>query len=92
MVKAFIALKPGFQASRELKLDIMNFVRKKLSALAMPREIEFVPRLPKTRSLQDHAPGLARPGMRRRDRGHLDFGKRLKFKQFCCNKLPFMAY
>ena len=50
VVKAFIALKPGFQASKELELDIMNFVRKKLSALAMPQEIEFVPGLPKTRS------------------------------------------
>jgi acetyl-CoA synthetase len=50
VVKAFIALKPGFQASKELELDIMNFIRKKLSALAMPQEIEFVPGLPKTRS------------------------------------------
>ena len=50
VVKAFIALKPGFEASKELELDIMNFVRKKLSALAMPQEIEFVPGLPKTRS------------------------------------------
>jgi hypothetical protein len=39
----------------------MNVVRKKLSALAMPQEIEFVPGLPKTRSLQDHVPGLPRP-------------------------------
>jgi acetyl-CoA synthetase len=50
VVKAFIALKPGFKASKELDLDIMNFVRKKLSPLAMPQEIEFVPSLPKTRS------------------------------------------
>jgi len=50
VVKAFIALKPGFQASKMLELDIMNFVRKKLSPLAMPQEIEFVPSLPKTRS------------------------------------------
>jgi hypothetical protein len=50
VVKAFIALKPGFQSSKDLELDIMNFVRKKLSALAMPREIEFVPGPPKTRS------------------------------------------
>jgi len=50
VVKAFIALKPGFQASKELELEIMNFVRKKLSALAMPQEIEFIPGLPKTRS------------------------------------------
>lgn len=50
VVKAFIALKPGFEASQELDLSIMNFVRKKLSPLAMPQEIEFVKSLPKTRS------------------------------------------
>jgi len=50
VVKAFIALKPGFQASKMLDLDIMNFIRKKLSPLAMPQEIEFVRSLPKTRS------------------------------------------
>jgi acetyl-CoA synthetase len=50
VVKAFIALKPGFQADEDLELQIMNFVRKKLSPLAMPQEIEFVPSLPKTRS------------------------------------------
>ena len=36
--------------SDELKLAIMNFVRKQLSPLAMPHEIEFVKKLPKTRS------------------------------------------
>jgi acetyl-CoA synthetase len=50
VVKAFIALKPGFEATKMLELEIMNFVRKKLSALAMPQEIEFVKSLPKTRS------------------------------------------
>ena len=50
VVKAFVTLKPGFEVSEELELDIMNFIRKKLSALAMPQEIEFVPGLPKTRS------------------------------------------
>lgn len=50
VVKAFIALKPGFDADKMLELEIMNFVRKKLSALAMPQEIEFVDSLPKTRS------------------------------------------
>ncbi len=50
VVKAFIALKPGNEQSKMLELDIMNFVRKKLSALAMPQEIEFVDSLPKTRS------------------------------------------
>ncbi len=50
VVKAFIALKPGFQGDKMLELDIMNFIRKKLSPLAMPQEIEFVPSLPRTRS------------------------------------------
>jgi acetyl-CoA synthetase len=50
VVKAFVTLKPGFTASKDLDLDIMNFVRKKLSPLAMPQEIEFVDTLPKTRS------------------------------------------
>ncbi|MBK7142076.1 MAG: acetate--CoA ligase [bacterium] len=50
VVKAFVTLKPGFTASDDLELDIMNFIRKKLSSLAMPQEIEYVPNLPKTRS------------------------------------------
>jgi len=50
VVKAFIALKPNIEASDMLELKIMNFIRKKLSPLAMPQEIEFVKSLPKTRS------------------------------------------
>ena len=50
VVKAFVALKPGFEPSEDLELDIMNFIRKKLSPLAMPQEIEFVDTLPKTRT------------------------------------------
>jgi acetyl-CoA synthetase len=50
VVKAFVTLKPGYIASKDLDLEIMNFVRKKLSPLAMPQEIEFIDSLPKTRS------------------------------------------
>jgi len=50
VVKAFVALKPGYEASKDLELDIMNFIRKKLSPLAMPQEIEYIKSLPKTRS------------------------------------------
>jgi len=50
VVKAFITLKPGFEASAELELKIMNFIRKKLSPLAMPQDVEFTASLPKTRS------------------------------------------
>jgi len=50
VVKAFVVLKPGNEASDELELKIMNFIRKKLSPLAMPQEIEYAKSLPKTRS------------------------------------------
>ncbi|MEA1980410.1 MAG: acetate--CoA ligase [candidate division Zixibacteria bacterium] len=50
VVKAFITLKAGFEPSDMINLEIMNFIRKKLSPLAMPQEIEFVDSLPKTRS------------------------------------------
>jgi acetyl-CoA synthetase len=50
VVKAFVVLKAGFEANDETELNIMNFIRKKLSPLAMPQEIEYVKSLPKTRS------------------------------------------
>jgi len=50
VVKAFVTLKPGFAAGKDIELEIMNYTRKKLSPLAMPQEIEFVDSLPKTRS------------------------------------------
>jgi acetyl-CoA synthetase len=50
VIKAFITLKPGFTPSSDLELEIMNFIRKKLSSMAMPQEIEYMDNLPKTRS------------------------------------------
>jgi acetyl-CoA synthetase len=50
VVKAFVTLKPGNKPSADLELNIMNFIRKKLSPLAMPQEIEYMDSLPKTRS------------------------------------------
>jgi len=50
VVKAFVSLKDGYEQSEELKHDIQKFVRKRLSSAASPREIEFRPTLPKTRS------------------------------------------
>ena len=50
VVKAYVTLKPGFARSDDLELEIMNHIRKHLSPLAMPQEIEFVDSLPKTRS------------------------------------------
>jgi acetyl-CoA synthetase len=50
IVKAFVSLKQGYTASEALKEDLQQFVRQKLAAHAYPREIEFLPTLPKTRS------------------------------------------
>jgi acetyl-CoA synthetase len=50
IVKAFVSLKAGFEPSDELKRDIQSFVRNRLAAHAYPREIDFLPGLPKTRS------------------------------------------
>lgn len=50
VVKAFITLKPGYSPSSDLELEIMNFIRKRLSPLAMPQEVEYMDKLPKTRS------------------------------------------
>ena len=50
IIKAFVALKEGIEPSDELAEDIIQFVKKGLSAHAAPREIEFKEKLPKTRS------------------------------------------
>ncbi len=50
VVKAYVTLKRGYEPSADLELEIMNHIRKRLSPLAMPQEIEFVDSLPKTRS------------------------------------------
>ncbi|MEH7343337.1 acetate--CoA ligase [Bacillus sp. JJ1532] len=50
IIKAFIALLDGYEASDELVEDIRQFVKKGLAAHAAPREIEFRDKLPKTRS------------------------------------------
>ncbi len=50
IIKAFITLRPGHVPSDVLKKEIMDFVGGRLAAHAKPREIEFMDKLPKTRS------------------------------------------
>jgi acetyl-CoA synthetase len=50
IIKAFISLRSGFEPSDELVAEIAAFVKTGLAAHAAPREIEFVEKLPKTRS------------------------------------------
>ncbi len=48
IVKAFVALKPGYLPSDELARDIQDFVKRITAPYKYPREIEFVDELPKT--------------------------------------------
>ncbi|MBZ9797624.1 acyl-CoA synthetase [Mesorhizobium sp. ES1-4] len=50
IVKAFVILAPAYKGSPELAEELAQHVRKRLSAHAYPREIDFVEELPKTPS------------------------------------------
>ncbi|MCC6707403.1 MAG: acetate--CoA ligase [Gammaproteobacteria bacterium] len=50
VVKAFVALKAGFEASEELRKQLLGHARNRLGAAVAPREIAFRDNLPKTRS------------------------------------------
>jgi acetyl-CoA synthetase len=50
VVKAFVTLYPGFEASDELRRELHGFARKRLGPAVAPREIAFTDDLPKTRS------------------------------------------
>ena len=50
LVKAFVALKPGFEPNEGLRLELLGFARKKLGSAVAPKEIAFIDNLPKTRS------------------------------------------
>ncbi len=50
IVKAFVVLQAGYEPSDALAEELRQYVRKRLSAHAYPREIEFVTSLPKTPS------------------------------------------
>jgi acetyl-CoA synthetase len=50
IVKAFVSLKQGFAPGDGLRRELMAFARTRLGAAVAPKEIAFVPSLPKTRS------------------------------------------
>jgi acetyl-CoA synthetase len=50
VVKAFVALKVGFEPSEALRREILGHARKRLGPAVAPKEIEFRANLPKTRS------------------------------------------
>jgi acetyl-CoA synthetase len=50
VVKAFVSLRSGFAPSDALNRELMAHARRKLGPAVAPREIEFLPSLPRTRS------------------------------------------
>ncbi len=50
LVKAFVALNPGYQPNDELRLELLGFARKRLGAAVAPKELAFDANLPRTRS------------------------------------------
>jgi acetyl-CoA synthetase len=50
IVKAFVALKPGYEPGDALRRELLGHARKRLGAAVAPKEIDFRENLPKTRS------------------------------------------
>ena len=50
VVKAFVSLKDGYAPTPELRRELLAFARTRLGAVVAPKELEFRPTLPKTRS------------------------------------------
>ncbi|MBI4502171.1 MAG: acetate--CoA ligase [Gemmatimonadetes bacterium] len=50
VVKAFVALKDGFVESEALRRELLGLGRSRLGAVIAPKEIDFLPDLPRTRS------------------------------------------
>ncbi len=50
IVKAFVALNSGFSPSESLRRELLGHARKRLGAAVAPKEIDFSPALPRTRS------------------------------------------
>ena len=50
VVKAFVSLKRGFAESEALRMELLGHARKRLGAAVAPKEIAFMPQLPRTRS------------------------------------------
>ena len=50
LVKAFVALRRGFEPGEALRRELVGFARQRLGAAVAPKEIAFVASVPKTRS------------------------------------------
>lgn len=50
IVKAFVVLKPGFEATDQIRREITSIARTRLGPTVAPKELDFLPALPRTRT------------------------------------------
>ena len=50
VIKAYIVLAAGFQASAELVTELQDFAKQTIAPYKYPRAIEFIPEMPKTQT------------------------------------------
>jgi acetyl-CoA synthetase len=50
LVKAFVSVKQGYEPSEALRRELLGHARKRLGPAVAPKELEFQPTLPRTRS------------------------------------------
>jgi acetyl-CoA synthetase len=50
LVKAFVSLKTGIEPGEELRAELLALARKRLGPAVAPKELQFRPALPRTRS------------------------------------------
>jgi acetyl-CoA synthetase len=50
VVKAFVALKPGYTAGETLRRELIGHARVRLGAAVAPKELDFLPSIPKNRA------------------------------------------
>jgi hypothetical protein len=74
VVKAFVALKPGFEAERGAALELLGHARKRLGAAVAPKEIDFRANAAAHAQRQDHAPAAQGPRAGPARGRHLDAG------------------
>ncbi len=75
--KAFIVLKPEYQPTREMALDLFRFIRNNMAPYKRPRVIEFMREFPKTVSAK-----VKRKDLRAYDKGLKERKKRGEFEFF----------
>ena len=59
-IYAFVILNEGIDSSEEIRLNLIQLVRKEIGAIASPDYIQFSPGLPKTRSGKNNAEDIAK--------------------------------